>query len=420
MKYSRKKQKTVITLIAICALSAPVHAARDGEAARMAYTSDMAEPMLDNEFTSDFYFMRPVDINSDGVAELIVSQLTSRPVIYSYIDGAMKPVYQGNGDGAIMQYYPESGIFAEMSGRMGEYRVWYVSFNGKRARVLFSYSYEGEPMSPTNRDYIFDNYDVTWYKGNSWTGEEISRKRFENLFQQIIGDAVCIPLSSTMYDNTGENREKYILNSPVPTETDPVAQHMDSVENQADGIMVSWKASTNADGYVVYRRQGSNADGNTEESEWSSVEIIDGRDVTSWLDEDAVSSGTEGQLYYYTVRGYIDDTSNQSTEYEKEGLGTARLSAPEIVRCEDAPECMSYVRWTCNEAASGYLVQYSTDPEFENCETAELPDKEADHFTGEGLTDGETYYYRVQAYLKTGDITSTSSFSEPQKMTARQ
>jgi len=213
-------KKGLVLMLPVVTACIPVNAAGRGEVARNAYAFKLSRPKIENESTASFRFQRPVDLNGDGVSELIVSQLTSRPVIYAFHHGAPHIVYKGNGDGAVMQYFPEIGVFVEVSGRMGEYRVWYVRYNGEKTRVLFSYAYEGEPMSPNGRDYIFTHYKTSWFQGNSWTGEKISRWKFEELYEKTIGDAAWIPVSSTSYTNTAENRQKYIIESPVSTEAD--------------------------------------------------------------------------------------------------------------------------------------------------------------------------------------------------------
>ncbi len=305
----------------------PANAAGRGEVARNAYAFKLSRPKIGDESTASFRFQRPVDLNGDGVSELIVSQLTSRPVIYAFHHGAPHIAYQGNGDGAVMQYFPEIGVFVEVSGRMGEYRVWYVRYNGEKTRVLFSYSYEGEPMSPNGRDYIFEHYKPACYQGNSWTGRKISRRKFEELYEKTIGDAAWIPVSSTSYANTAENRQRYIIDSPVSTEAEA-------------------------------------------------------------------------------------DAEPQNLPEVKE------IPAPVIVRCEDVPECMSYVEWSDVPEATGYLVEYATDPGFSGSMTEKRTAGSHNWFTGENLEAGVTYYYRVQAYRTADGMISRSEWSEAGEMRA--
>ena len=65
----------------------PANAAGRGEVARNAYAFKLSRPKIGDESTASFRFQRPVDLNGDGVSELIVSQLTSRPVIYAFFSG---------------------------------------------------------------------------------------------------------------------------------------------------------------------------------------------------------------------------------------------------------------------------------------------------------------------------------------------
>jgi len=208
---------------AACLLSAvlclPANADIKPETALKAYTIMLTHPTVKDEDASWFTFKKPVDLNNDGIPELIVSQLTQPPVIYSYYNDAVRVVYQGSGDGAIVKYYPEAGIFVEFSGRMGTYMVRYCRFDGRKVTVICSYTYEGEPVSPTGQEYIFDTDEVTFFKGSPSAGEEISRRRFENLVRRNTKGDPGIPLASTCYKNTEENRLAYIYNNEAVSDT---------------------------------------------------------------------------------------------------------------------------------------------------------------------------------------------------------
>ena len=210
-----KMLQKITAVVAACLLSAalclPASADTDPAAALSAYAIKLSDPEIRGEDTSWFTFKKPVDLNSDGIPELIVSQLTQRPVIYTYYNDTVRIVYQGSGDGAIVKYYPESGIFIEFSGRMGSYMVRYCRFDGQKVTVVCSYTYEGEPISPTGQEYIFDSFEVAFYKGSLSAGETISRRRFENLVRRNTHGDPGIPLASTCYKNTEENRAAHIF-----------------------------------------------------------------------------------------------------------------------------------------------------------------------------------------------------------------
>ena len=209
-----RKFPKITAAVTACLLSAalcfPASAGIKPETALKAYAIKLARSNIKHEDTSWFTFKKPVDLNNDGIPELIVSQLTQRPVIYSYHNGAARIVYQGSGDGAIVKYFPEAGIFVEFSGRMGTYLVRYCRFDGKKVTVICSYTYEGEPVSPTGQDYLFEHTEVTFYKGSPTANELISRRRFENLVRRNTDGDSGIPIASTCYKNTEENRLAYI------------------------------------------------------------------------------------------------------------------------------------------------------------------------------------------------------------------
>ena len=210
MRLFRKPAAAITACLLSAVLCLPASADINPETALEAYTIKLARSKIKDEDTSWFTFKKPVDLNNDGIPELIVSQLTQRPVIYSYYNGDVRVVYQGSGDGAIVKYYPEAGIFVEFSGRMGTYMVRYCRFDGQKTTVICSYTYEGEPVSPTGQEYIFDTDEVTFYIGSPAGGKEISRRRFENLVRRNTDGDPGIPLASTCYKNTEENRLAYI------------------------------------------------------------------------------------------------------------------------------------------------------------------------------------------------------------------
>lgn len=407
-----KIMKTTGVFLLTAALCFPAFAGTKGEAARSAYADSLSLPILEDEETASFQFKKPVDLNGDGIAELIVSQLTSRPVVYAYYDNAPHIIYQGRGDGAVMQYFPDAAVFVESSGRMGEYQVRYVRFDGRRARVLLSFEYEGEPLSPVRRNEIFDQFKVKWYKGNIDSGESISREEFEQLLEKVISGSAVQMVSNTLYPNSEENRQRFILDSPSPTESEPGRLDMTSVENISEGILITWASSANADGYVVYRKKDGSDD-------FVQIKVLDNPEITSFTDPEIQGEEPEGNVYRYTVRGYMPDESAQSRIYNKDGLAVMRLSAPVITRCESAPENMSFIKWTENEEASGYTLQYGTDPDFNDCVTVNLLGSDTNSYTGEDLEEDAVYYYRVQATGKKNGVKSASGWSETESMTAR-
>ena len=405
-----------LAVTAVCLLSltvcVPAGARTKGETARTAYSVKLSRTTIGDESTEWFWFKRPLDLNDDGVPELIVSQLTSRPVIYSYFRGATRIVYQGNGDGAIVAYCPSAGVFAEMSGRMDYYRVWFCTFDGEQTSVLCSYKYKGDPMSFSSQDYIFDNYKVTFYRGNSYTGEKITREEFDELLNTRMNGAAFLPISSTSYLNTEENRADYILNEPTVSEVIPVAQTVDGAENMEEGIRVTWPRSSNADGYVVYRKKEGSIS-------WERAAVIDYSEVTAFIDSAALADELNGTTFRYTVRGYIGDLSCQSRKFDEDGVQVTRLRRPAFIRCEDAPDCMAYASWDKNGSADGYLLQYGTDPDFNEYILEDRGSQKLNNFTFEDLEEGKTYYFRVCSYCRTEDGTCCSAWSTVRSITAR-
>ncbi len=112
-----------------------------------------------------------------------------------------------------------------------------------------------------------------------------------------------------------------------------------SVQNEADGVKISWSVVEKSVGYKLYRAKG--------ESEPELLEYISGEESTFFKDETAES----GVLYKYTVKPYnlLGDGE------ESEAVQNIFLSLPEISKASNGYNGID-VKWTKVKGAESYAV----------------------------------------------------------------
>ena len=101
--------------------------------------------------------------------------------------------------------------------------------------------------------------------------------------------------------------------------------------------------------------------------------------------------------------------------------GDIQLIAPTILSCYSKEQTSVKVTWTPVEGAEGYYLWRSTAPDDYNSWTKvkTINDGTADRYTNQGLTEGVTYYYAVQAFLTNDDgEVVTSEYSNMDYMPA--
>ncbi len=128
-----------------------------------------------------------------------------------------------------------------------------------------------------------------------------------------------------------------------------------------EGIKVSWSAVSGAGGYRVFRK--------TENGSWSAIGTTTS---TSYVDK---NSGSNGTIYYYTVRAYIGDldTAKQHiysadywSGYDASGvsgcsyeiMGTSSVTAAQLIQSLKDTGYVSTVRKTLTDCTLEELAQY--------------------------------------------------------------
>lgn len=81
--------------------------------------------------------------------------------------------------------------------------------------------------------------------------------------------------------------------------------------------------------------------------------------------------------------------------------GSAQVSVPEILSCYSKQQTSVKVTWSLVDGAEGYELWRTTDPTDADSwtRTKTITDGTTDRYTNQDLTIGQTYYYKVRAYI---------------------
>ena len=150
------------------------------------------------------------------------------------------------------------------------------------------------------------------------------------------------------------------------------------VSNCAEGIMVTWKATTGADGYRVYRRAAG-------ERGWTYLQTVEG---TQFIDSNVKS----GICYRYTVRSASGKTYGS---YNSVGLVTRCVSTP-VMTGASYTENGVQLTWKPVDGAKGYYVYHKEADAKSWRRIAVLGSETA--FIDEKPEQDSTYFYTVRAY----------------------
>lgn len=155
-------------------------------------------------------------------------------------------------------------------------------------------------------------------------------------------------------------------------------------------IRITWAKSTNVSKYKVYRKKEN-------ETKWST--LASSVTATSYKDTTAEC----GTKYYYTVRGYVEDSSLLG-EYDKNGISCTAV--PATVNLEKA-ESLDFntikITWENLSGISGYGIYRKGENDKSYSKIGEVSGADKTTFTDLSATTGINYYYTVRAYKTVND-----------------
>lgn len=231
-----------------------------------------------------------------------------------------------------------------------------------------SYVYDGKTKTPT--------ITVTDTKGKS-----IDPKHYDVSMptdSKAMGKYNCkVTFKGNYY--TGSLNASYVI---VPKTTG-----IESLQNATDGIMIKWKANTQATGYKILRSEdGTN---------FAAIKTIKDKSIVSYLDTGA---NENGKKYIYKIYAYNNAGGTTVTSAASTAKAIYRIDRPVISSITPVVGKIA-LEWKKIPSVSGYEIRYATDASFkENDNTIVIASETAYRKTITGLTSGKRYYFKIRAY----------------------
>ena len=178
----------------------------------------------------------------------------------------------------------------------------------------------------------------------------------------------------------------------------PTTTKITKLENAANGIKLTW-AKKSYDGYRIYR--------NINGKGTKLVKTISNASITSWVDTSARANGSK---YAYVVCPYKNVKNSVYKSSMKEVKRCIYIAGGKLISIGNPSYGKLSVKWTKNDKATGYQVQYSTKSSFTSAVTSTYRKNNIVSASYGKLKKGTTYYVRVRAY-KTGKSTFYGAWS---------
>lgn len=187
---------------------------------------------------------------------------------------------------------------------------------------------------------------------------------------------------------------------------------IEKAESNADGSMkLTWKATADAgeDTYVIYRAT-------SKKGSYSSVGSVARQNgVSEYSFEDG--SVSFGKKYYYKImctRTLADGTVMKS-KYSAIKKATAAPAAPSLTVSADGSEKLKLtwkkVKVSSGSYVSGYAIYRSNTEKGTYKKIKTINSGKTTSYTDKGLTTGNTYYYKIRSFYKSGGKTVYSADS---------
>lgn len=183
----------------------------------------------------------------------------------------------------------------------------------------------------------------------------------------------------------------------------PASAKVTKLENLTNGIKITWGKKA-YDGYMIYRSDNGKT--------MKLVKTIKGSSVISWTDTKAIVNGYRYAYVvcpYKTVRGITYKSSQKAVKR------TVYLASGKITTAGNPLSGKISVKWSKNNAATGYQVQYSKDKSFKSSVVKTYKTNKTVTALYANCKKGVTYYVRVRAYKK-GTSTSYGAWSSVKKV----
>ncbi|MBS7359085.1 MAG: leucine-rich repeat protein [Oscillospiraceae bacterium] len=164
----------------------------------------------------------------------------------------------------------------------------------------------------------------------------------------------------------------------------PAKPNLTKIENESNGIKVTWSKASGAQSYSVYRKTYSNS----KWSGWSTIKTS--VTSTSYTDTTAKS----GVYYTYTVRAKNDVGLSS---YNATGLKYKFISTPKLTSISNGSGKVT-VKWNKVTGASGYYVYRQTYSNGKWAGWKKVATTSNNYYNDTKISSGNYYKYTVRAY----------------------
>lgn len=172
--------------------------------------------------------------------------------------------------------------------------------------------------------------------------------------------------------------------------------------NQDKTVSLYWNSISNMQGYCVYRRAVG-------EKNYTCIAKLKGANVTEYSDTDVKPEITYEYAIcaYYKGRKGVMYTSLSNTESV-----LVPLAVPEEFTAKVTDEGTVDLSWMAVSGADGYILERRSDSEEEFVQLAELTAAAEPEYQDISVCTGESYEYRVCAFVKQGKEKVTGGYSQ--------
>lgn len=183
---------------------------------------------------------------------------------------------------------------------------------------------------------------------------------------------------------------------PIPPETSFTAKSA-----SYKSVKLTWTALPGVDGYKIYRATSS-------DGEYILVKVINNANTTSYTNTKLKT----GQAYYYKVKAYVDTDSTRVSGDSVSKKAVPALDVPEITSLKNTSKAAVTIKWNGVAGADGYRIYRANTKtgEYTLIKIIDSGDAKS-YINGTKLTAGNTYYYKVRAFVKIDGKNVMSDYS---------
>lgn len=159
-------------------------------------------------------------------------------------------------------------------------------------------------------------------------------------------------------------------------------------------IEIKWKKVANASGYKIFRKNESTG-------KYEEVGKVESGKTTSYTDKVAANN----TKYTYKVQAYNTVNGKEGVGPESKTASGKAIAKAKITSVASVDSKKLKVSWKKVSGASGYIVYRSTKKDSGFEKVKKITSGSTTSYTDKIETTGKTYYYKVEAYITSGDVT---------------